>query len=178
MRSGLLLLTVFLGAAALASAEETAITVNPIRKVVTMLQLMQKKVIAEGEKEKELFEKYMCYCKTGTATLEKSIADAEAKAPEVMSEIKEAEAKKAQLEADVKQHKADREAAKAAMAEATAIREKEAAAFAKETAESKAYIAAIEKAVAALEKGMINPRGSLEGAPPAAEQFMGKNEYG
>merc|ERR550514_2043601 len=64
------------------------------------------------------------------------------------------------------------------MAEATAIREKEAALFAKETAESKAYIAAIEKAVAALEKGMINPRGSLDGAPPAAEQFMGKNEYG
>merc|ERR1719171_3198062 len=95
-----------------------------------------------------------------------------------MSEIKEAEAKKAQLEADVVQHKKDREAAKAAMAEATAIREKEAAAFAKETAESKAYIAAIEKAVAALEKGMINPRGSLEGAPPAAEQFMGKNVYG
>merc|ERR1719230_1941099 len=25
---------------------------------------------------------------------------------------------------------------------------------------------------------MINPRGSLAGAPPAAEQFMGKNEYG
>merc|ERR1719240_87334 len=72
----------------------------------------------------------------------------------------------------------DREAAKAAMAEATAIREKEAAAFADKTAESKAYIAAIEKAIAALEKGSIQPRGSLEGAPDAAEQFMGKNEYG
>merc|ERR1719240_342877 len=72
----------------------------------------------------------------------------------------------------------DREAAKAAVAEATAIREKEAAAFAKETAESKAYIAAIEKAIAALEKGMINPRGSLEGAASGVEQFMGKNEYG
>merc|ERR1719240_2123372 len=71
----------------------------------------------------------------------------------------------------------DREAAKAAMAEATAIREKEAAAFAKETAESKAYIAAIEKAVAALEKGM-GSSSSLDGAPPAAQQFMGKNEYG
>merc|ERR1719316_2020062 len=99
---------------------------NPIRKVVTMLQMMQKKIIAEGEKEKELFEKFMCYCKNGVGTLEKSIADAEAKAPEVLSEIKEAKAKKAQLEEDVKQHKADREAAKAAMAEATAIREKEA----------------------------------------------------
>jgi hypothetical protein len=32
---------------------------NPIRKVVTMLQMMQKKVEQEGEKEKELFDKFM-----------------------------------------------------------------------------------------------------------------------
>merc|ERR1719284_1457439 len=143
-----------------------------------LLHHLQKKIIAEGEHEKELFEKFMCYCKTGTSTLEKSIADAEAKSPELLSEIEEKEALKKQLEADVVQHKKDREAAKAAMAEATAIREKEAAAFADKTAESKAYIAAIEKAIAALEKGSIQPRGSLEGAPDAAEQFMGKNEYG
>ena len=29
---------------------------NPIRKVVTMLQMMQNKVKAEGEKEQELFD--------------------------------------------------------------------------------------------------------------------------
>merc|ERR1719482_1012839 len=64
------------------------------------------------------------------------------------------------------------------MDEATAIREKEAAAFEKETAETRSYLDAMARAIAALEKGMINTRGSLEGAPPAAEQFMGKNEYG
>merc|ERR1719399_1806161 len=40
------------------------------------------------------------------------------------------------------------------MAEATALREKEAAAFAKESGELKTNIAALTKAVAALEKGM------------------------
>lgn len=44
---------------------------NPIRKVVTMLQSMTKKVEAEGEKEQELYHKFMCYCKTGTGDLEK-----------------------------------------------------------------------------------------------------------
>jgi len=51
-------------------------------------------------------------------------------------------------------HQAERTAAKAAIAEATAIREKEAAAFAALKADSSSNIAAITKAVAALEKGM------------------------
>merc|ERR1719198_2168464 len=75
---------------------------NPIRKVVTMLQNMQKKVTAEGEKEKELFEKFMCYCKNSDATLGKSIADAEEKIPEVGTNIEEGEAKKTQLDDEVK----------------------------------------------------------------------------
>merc|ERR1719487_2664294 len=119
-----------------------------------MLQNMQKKVEAEGEKEKELFEKYMCYCKTSGGDLAKSISDAGTKMPELEADIKEGEAKKAQLDEDLKQHQADRSAAKAAMAEATTLRKKEAAAYAKESSEDSANIAATAKATAAIEKGM------------------------
>merc|ERR1719498_1608127 len=119
-----------------------------------MLQNMQKKVEAEGEKEKELFEKYMCYCKTSGGALGKSIADAGTKMPQLEADIKEGEAKKAQLDEDIKQHQADRSAAKAAMAEATALRKKEAAAYAKESSEDAANIAACAKAMTAIEKGM------------------------
>merc|ERR1719359_2409735 len=126
---GLLLLTAScLGAATEAKVGE-AMTANPVRKVVTMLQSMQKKVTAEGEKEVELFEKFMCYCKNGEEALAKSIADAEAKVGDVTSAIEAGEAEVKQLKADLKSHQADRAAAKAAMAEATKIREKEAAAF-------------------------------------------------
>merc|ERR1712079_613136 len=55
---------------------------------------------------------------------------------------------------DLKQAQVDRAAAKAAMAEATALREKEAKAFAAEKAEFDTNIAAMTKAIAALEKGM------------------------
>mmetsp|Transcript_75455 Transcript_75455/g.117961 ORF Transcript_75455/g.117961 Transcript_75455/m.117961 type:complete len:701 (-) Transcript_75455:42-2144(-) len=127
---------------------------NPIRKVVTMLENMVKKVQAEGEKEKELFDKYMCYCKTSGGDLSKSISDAETKIPELESSIKEAEAKKAQLKEDLQQHQTDRAAAKAAMAEATALREKEAAAYAKVSSEDSANIAACKAAYTAIEKGM------------------------
>merc|ERR1719247_3149144 len=105
---------------------------NPIRKVVTMLQNMQKKVQEEGEKEKELFEKYMCYCKNSGGDLSKSIGDAETKMPQLEADIKEGEAKKVTLDEDLKQHQVDRSAAKEAMASATALRDKEAAAYAKE----------------------------------------------
>merc|ERR1719443_613919 len=135
-------------ASASQQGEAAQVTANPIRKVVTMLQNMQKKVVAEGEKEAELFEKYMCYCKTSGGDLSKSIADADTKIPQLGADIKEGEAKKAQLDEDIKQHQVDRSAAKAAVAEATALREKEAAAYAKEAAEDTANIAAVEKATA------------------------------
>jgi len=133
---------------------EEAATANPIRKVVTMLQAMQKKVTAEGEKEQELFDKFMCYCKNGDAALAKSIADAEAKDPALSADIKAAEDQVKQLKLDLKAHQTDRAAAKAAMAEATNIRGKEAGAYADLKAEADANIAACNKAEAAISKGM------------------------
>lgn len=120
---------------------------------MTMLQMMQKKVEAEGEKEKDLFEKFMCYCKNSGGDLQKSISDAEGKVSSLPTQVEEAEGALAQLKEDLKKAQSDRSAAKAAMAEATAIREKEAAAFAKESGDLKTNIAAVGKAVAALEKG-------------------------
>merc|ERR1740138_1159399 len=105
-----------------------------------MLQAMEKKVTAEGEKEKDLFEKFMCYCKNGDEVLGKGIADAEAKMPQVTSDIEEAEAQVKQLKSDLKSHQTDRAAAKSAMAEATNLRGKEAATFAALKAEADANI--------------------------------------
>jgi len=119
-----------------------------------MLQMMQKQVEVEGEKEQKAYDAYMCWCKTGGGDLAKSIADGEAKVGELGSAIEEAEAELSQLAEDLATAKADRKAAETAIAEATAIREKEAAAYAAATDETKANIAAIEKAVAALEAGM------------------------
>jgi len=152
MRASLALILCLSACPALTRAE--AVTANPIRKVVNMLVSMQKKVEAEGEKEKELFEKYMCYCKNAGGDLSKSISDAETKVPSVGADIKEAESKLAQLKEDLKAAQMDRAAAKEAVAAATALREKEAAAYSTEYSEVSADLAALNKAVAALEKGM------------------------
>merc|ERR1719247_3682506 len=120
--------------------QQESASANPIRKVVTMLQAMEKKVTAEGETEKELFEKFMCYCKNGDEALAKSISEAEAKVPAVTADIEAAETQVKQFKLDLKAHQTDRAAAKAAMAEATKLREKEASAFAALKAESDANI--------------------------------------
>jgi septal ring factor EnvC (AmiA/AmiB activator) len=96
----------------------------------------------------------MCYCKNGVGDLEKSIADAEAKIAELEARIKSDAAKKKTLEAELKEHKESRAAAKEAIAEGKALREKESKAFAKFKSDSDTNIAAIKKAVAALEAGM------------------------
>jgi len=137
-----------------ASSDQTT-TANPIRKVVTMLQAMQKKVEAEGEKETELFEKFMCYCKNAGGTLGTSISAAEAKVPSVGSDIEEGEAKLKQDKEDLKKAQADRVDAKKAMGEATAIREKEAGEFADEKAEYTANINSMSGAIEAITNGMV-----------------------
>jgi len=134
--------------------EATESRVNPIRKVVTMLQMMQNKVTAEGKKAEEIYDKFMCYCENADTMLAGAIETAENKIPQLEAAVgKDVEMKK-QLEADVKNHKTDREAAKGAIAEATALREKEATEFAKISGDLKTNIAALAKAIPAIEKGM------------------------
>jgi len=141
-------------AAPIGVASETSTSyANPIRRVVTLLQKMQTQVTAEGKKEEELFEKFMCYCKNGAGDLEASISAAEAKIGADGTALEEAEAQSAQLTKDLAEHKQNRADAKDASAKATALREKEAATFAKDSSDLKTNIAALGKAVTALEKG-------------------------
>jgi len=133
--------------------ETTALTVNPIRRVVTLLQNMQKKVEVEGKKEKELFEKFMCYCKNGLGDLKQAIQANEAKIPQVETALSEAKALKEQLEKDIGELKGSTGDAKATIAKAKGIRQKEASTFAKDSSDKKTNIEALKKAVAAIEAG-------------------------
>merc|ERR1719253_1673526 len=115
---------------------------------------MAKKIDAEAKKEQELYDKYMCYCKSAGGTLQGSIDAANNKIPQVESTLKESISQKSQLEQEVKDHEAARAEAKDSMAKATAIREKEAAEFAKEKSEMDTNIAALGSAITAIGKGM------------------------
>merc|ERR1719160_2141093 len=96
----------------------------------------------------------MCYCKDSGVKLGGDIEAAEEKIPQVTSDVKASKELEAQLHKELAGHKADREEAEAAIAKAKAIREKEAKAFAVESGDSKSNIAALGKAIPAIEKGM------------------------
>jgi len=126
---------------------------NPVRKVVTLLQKMQKQVQDDGAREADLYEKFQCYCKTGGSDLSASISAAEEKIPAVSTDIERANAKLAGAKSTLEQAQRDRSAAKAAVAEATSIREKEASTFAGFKSDHETNIAALAKAIDAISKG-------------------------
>merc|ERR1719299_16654 len=149
------MILVILGVTAMGSVQaEKTEGANPIRKIVTLLQNMQKEIEAEGAKEQEMFDKFMCFCSGNDGDLKKKAADAKASIEELTAKLKAEEAEKVQLGQDLIGHKKDREAAGADVEEATMLREKEASEFAAEKADSETNIAAMAKAIPALEKGM------------------------
>ena len=78
---------------------------NPIRKVVTLMQNMQKEIEAEGAKEKELFDKFMCYCHGSSDELTAAVAKTSAEIDEYGATLKSETAEKAQTALDLTQHK-------------------------------------------------------------------------
>merc|ERR1719443_1373824 len=145
-------------AALLCSWSCTALTLqtegNPIRKVVTLLQDMQKELQVEAEKEEDLYNKFMCYCDGNTGDMTKAAEEASTKITELKSKLEAEKAEKAQLDQALIGHKKDRAAAQNDLAKATGIREKEHADFLEETGESKQNLDSMNAAIAALEKGM------------------------
>jgi len=127
---------------------------NPIRKVVTMLQDMQKSVEAEGKKEQSLFDKFMCYCSNGAGELDTAIATGQSSIESLTSKVDSETALKSQLQQDVVAHKADREEAQKVMQESTTMREREASEFAAASGDLKANLASMDGALAALKKGL------------------------
>jgi len=133
---------------------EVELGANPIRRVVTLLQAMQQKVEDEGEKEKDLYEKFVCYVKKNSGALSASIEEAKTKISQLESQIKADTATKAQIDEELASHKTDRSDAQGAVTNATKQREKENAIYLKESGDSSANINALGKAVDAIEKGL------------------------
>merc|ERR1719440_1979257 len=99
--------------------------VNPMRKIIGMLQDMAKELEREGEVEKEIFDKAICACEGGTDNLNKVIGDSTAQIEELTAKVASGNAEKAQLTQDVADHKASAASAKSDLDEASMLRDKE-----------------------------------------------------
>merc|ERR1719272_1281718 len=126
-----------------------------------MLEDMQKSVEEEAEKEKDLFEKFICHCKSTSKVLADSIETCKAKSSSLEASIEENTAQIAQLLQDITGHKDDRAAAEKEAKESTALRTKEAAEFGTVSGEMKGNVDSLTGALNALKSG-VTPAALLQ----------------
>ena len=127
---------------------------NPIRKIVTLLQDMQKEIEADGEKEQKAYDKFMCYCDGNTGSMSDSAEESTKMIATLGSKLDALRAEKSQMDQELKGHQESRAAAKVDLKKAATIRAKENEDFVATSTDQATNIAAMEKAIAALEKGM------------------------
>jgi chromosome segregation ATPase len=127
---------------------------NPIRKIVTLLQNMQGEIEAEGEEAKKMYQKYMCFCDTNIAQTTKEIEEGTELVGQLENEIKGLVGANSQIAAQVTDLKAELAENTKSIEEQSGVRKEEAAQFAEESTETKNSIAAIDKALPALMKGV------------------------
>jgi len=127
---------------------------NPMRKIINLLQEMRKQVEADGEKRQTLFDAFMCYCDKNIAKTQKNIEDSTETIDTCKSTIEELSGSNEQLKAEVKEISGELAEDEEAVKEATKVRKGEADAFAAESADMRTSIAALDKAIPALRKGL------------------------
>jgi len=159
----LLVFVVVLAHARAGNADDmSASNANPVRRVVTLLQNMARKVEEEGVREKDLFDKYECFCRKSGGELAKTIAESNVKVPQLQTDIEVSEQKLMGLRQDLQSHQKDRDEAKASMQAGTAQRENEHTHFLETSGEYKSFISALEQAIPAVMNGMAGIGGFLQ----------------
>lgn len=112
-------------AAGLAGSAFAAVAQDrPITKVVKLLEKMMKTSAADGKKERVMFAKFKCWCDTNTESKTASIAEGEASAARLNSQIEELLGASGKLSMEVAQLKADMEANEEARDKAQSLRDK------------------------------------------------------
>jgi hypothetical protein len=127
---------------------------NPIRKIVTLLQDMQKEIETDGKKEEEAYDKFMCYCDGNSGSMSSAAEESTQMVATLGSKLEALKAEKAQLDQELKGHQDSRAAAKVDLKKAANLRAKESEEYVATSTDMENNIAAMKKAIAALEKGM------------------------
>jgi len=165
---------ILFGLALLTSPVESA---NPIRKVVKLMQEMQKEIEVQKEKEKELFEKFMCICTSYPPELRQSIEEGTKNVELLTSKIEEESANKEKLEQELIGHKQEKAGAEKDLNQATMLREKEAAEYEQTTVSTAASVEALGKAVASLSKGASSAMLQQTGGVPQLQALVETSNF-
>jgi len=135
-----------------ASCSGLAQSVNPVTKVVKLLDEMIVELTHEGEADEELYEEMGCWCETNDKAKTKAIADGNDRIKALGSSIQSLTSTSANLNSQIKALSAEVVKNEEAMASATALRKTQLVEFNAEEKDMLASITSMKGAVTALSK--------------------------
>jgi hypothetical protein len=125
---------------------------SPIKRVVSLLEKMRAELIAEADKEAEMYDKMVCWCETNEKEKKKAIADADALDKELSAEIESRAAKFGEESTEIARLKEQIADDTATLKKATAIREREAAKFYETNKDLIQYLTNLKNAIQILSR--------------------------
>merc|ERR1719276_808715 len=135
-----------------AAALREASGVNPVTKVVGLLEEMKTQVEEEAKEDEKVFSNHACWCETNEKEKKQAIVDGNARLERLAADIEEGTARAAQLETEIGELKDEIAENEEAVEKATQMREKEKEEFDAEAADSMEAITAMKQAVKVLSK--------------------------
>ena len=123
------------GALSVAALREAS-GVNPVTKVVGLLEEMKTQVEEEAKEDEKVFSNHKCWCETNEKEKNQAIVDGNARLERLAADIEEGTARAAQLETEIGELKDEIAENEEAVEKATQMREKEKEEFDAEAADS------------------------------------------
>jgi len=152
---------VLLMAGQVGHASASAVKLNPITRVVELLEGLAKKVEQDGKVEEDLFETYVCWAKTVIKTKTATNEAAEARIEELEAYIDDIKSGRIEFTSERTELEAQIKALNQEIETAEDLREKEKADFEAAKDEMTKAIAALEQAVEVLDEATSKHKGSL-----------------
>lgn len=149
---------------------------RPVMKVVKLLQDMNKQLQADLNDDKEVHDKYVCFCETNDKEKTQAIDNGNIKIEQLKAFLGEAAGKLSEMKVKRKETKKELASDEKALADATAMRMKDNKAFAKDKADTIVAIKATKDAITVLSKhntGLVEIRAVASKLQRAHVEQMG-----
>eukprot|EP00930_Biecheleria_cincta_P030227 TRINITY_DN20942_c0_g1_i1.p1 TRINITY_DN20942_c0_g1~~TRINITY_DN20942_c0_g1_i1.p1 ORF type:complete len:706 (+),score=186.83 TRINITY_DN20942_c0_g1_i1:49-2166(+) len=145
------------------SSKSSAASLNPVRKVINLLQEIRKEVEKEAEEDVDASKKYKCWCEDNDKEKTDAIAFANARLEEKKTLVQTSRAEQVRLKAEIKFVSKDLKEDENSLASADAQRQKEREAYLEEERDAKSTLESVEKALKVLgNPGLLQEKGRAQ----------------
>lgn len=142
---------------------------NPVRKVITLIEEMKAQVEKEAEDDLNAYEKYQCWCDTNKKEKADAIESAQKRIEELTAFLEAAKAKEGELKSQIEGLKRDIADDQEALQTATETREKTFETFLEQEADMKETRKLLQEAIDVLQKVQFLQRNGQDAVPVQAK---------